>query len=249
MQTMTVPAGEAIFRAGDPSLAVFIVQEGEVAIAVGDSPTSIEVARLGPGALFGESGVLECRPRSATATAVVATTLLVTEAEIFFQAFGMDNERALSLVKLLCSRLRSTNLRAAKPAAPVPAPPEAAIRVYPDHRRLTDDYAMKPVDVRQLPFQVGNRYGGESTPLAANRGICVPARGDAELASPHFEFLRRGGVLGVRDLGSRDGTIVNGALLNRASADPVARLRLGQNEVIAGRSRSPYRFRVLVHSG
>jgi len=201
--------------------------------------------------LFGESGVLEARPRAATATAITATTLLATEAGAFLSAFGMDNDRALYLVKLLCSRLRSTNLRGAGPAPKTPAPAvaEAAIRLLPNNERLVTEFAMEPVEVRSLPFQVGNRFGGETIPIASNHGFCLPARGAIELAAPHFELLRRGGLLGVRDLGSRDGTIVNGTLLNRASANPVVPLHAGANEVIAGRPKSPFSFRVHVEGG
>ena len=37
MQSLIVPAGATIFRAGDPSLAVYVIEDGEVAISVGES--------------------------------------------------------------------------------------------------------------------------------------------------------------------------------------------------------------------
>ena len=251
MQPMIVPAGATVFRTGDPSLAVYVIEDGEVAISVGEAPASIEVARLHAGALFGESGVLEFRARAATATAVTVTTLLVTDAETFVHAFGMENDRALSLVRLLCSRLRGANERVVKPGQATLAPAASAqagasIQLLPDHERLISEYAMKPLGVRHLPFQVGNRFGGEIIPFGSNHCFCIPARGEIELAAPHFELLRRGGVLGVRDLGSRDGTIVNGVVLNRGSREPFVPLHKDDNEVIAGRPKSPFRFRVRV---
>jgi CRP-like cAMP-binding protein len=247
MQPLHVPAGATIFRAGEPSQGVFIIEDGEVAITVGGVGTvgdAVEVARLYPGELFGESGVLEVRSRSATATAVVATTLLVTPAEIFLHAFGMDNDRALALVKLLCRRLRSTTLRALQhpPVDTVPA----AIRLLPDSERLANEYGMGPIDVRQLPFQVGNRYGGETLPIASNHTCCIPARGDTNLAAPHFEILRRDGRVGVRDLGTINGTIVNKTVITRASLNAFVPLHTGDNAVIAGRPDSPFRFRLVV---
>jgi CRP-like cAMP-binding protein len=114
MQPLYVPVGATIFRTGDASLAVYVIESGEVAITVNDG---VEVVRLHPGELFGESGVLECRSRAATATAVIETTLLVTPADIFLHAFGMENDRALALVKLLCSTTRRA-AHAGKPALP-----------------------------------------------------------------------------------------------------------------------------------
>lgn len=250
MEPMRVPAGATIFSAGDPSLAVYLIEEGEVAITVN---SGFEVARLYPGDLFGESGVLETRPRAATATAIAATNLLVTDSEAFVHAFGMDNDRALTLVKLLCRRLRSTTLRTIQPLPGATADPQAgvhsAIRLFPDSDRLVGEYAMTPVDVRHLPFQVGNRYGGETLPIASNHSCCIQARDAMDLAAPHFEILRRDGRIGVRDLGTTNGTMVNGAGSARALMNPFVPLRAGDNEVVAGRPGSPFRFRIHLARG
>ncbi len=244
MQPQHFNAGATIFRAGDPSVAIYIIQDGEVAIDV----DGIEVVRLHAGELFGESGVLEARPRSATATALTSTTLLVTEAETFIGAFGMNNQRALALVKLLCSRLRNTTARAAHAGHLTHSAdePEAPITLYPDDDRLTTDYRVMPVDVLHLPFQVGNRFGGEAVPVASNRSIVIPAHGRTEFASPHFEIVRRDGRLGIRDLGSAAGTIVNGVPINRMTTTSFAGLRAGENTVIAGTAHSPFRFRIYI---
>lgn len=277
MQTIHIEAGATIFRTGDPSLAVYVIADGEVAITVDNNAAGDErVARLGAGELFGESGVLEGRTRAATARAVTATTLLVTEAETFFHAFGMTNDRALALVKLLCRRLRETSLRAARsnparelrpvlqdaPRADQPratksnkAPHgstltpvgEADIRLLPDRGRLVTQFHMSPVEVRRLPFQVGNCSAAEGTPVApSDRGYRIAARGEIDLSMPHFEILRRDGALGVRDLRSRFGTIVNGTAITAESREPFAMLHPGANDVIAGRQNSPFRFRIQV---
>jgi CRP-like cAMP-binding protein len=244
MQQMQVPAGATIFSTGDPSSAVYLIEAGEVAITVN---SGIEVARLHPGALFGESGVLESRTRAATATAITATTLLVTEAETFFHAFGMDNDRALALVKLLCARLRSTTARTAQSplgesATAGPATGPATIRLLPNSEPLSGKYGMIPIDVRRLPFQVGNRFGGETLPIASAHACTIPAHGITDLSAPHFEILRRDGRVGVRDLGTQNGTFVNGTAITRASQTAFVPLHRGNNEVIAGRPGSPFRF-------
>jgi hypothetical protein len=175
--------------------------------------------------------------------------LLVTEAEMFVRAFGMDNDRALALVKLLCARLRSTSLRTAQATSAGAGDDDAAAgpvvaRLLPDSERLTREYGMRPIDVRHLPFQVGNRYGGETLPIASNHTCCIPARATMDLAAPHFEILRRDGSVGVRDLGTPLGTIVNGTAITRTSLNAFVPLRQGDNEVIAGGPASPFRFRI-----
>jgi CRP-like cAMP-binding protein len=257
MRPMHVAAGVAIFRAGEPSLAVYVIDQGEVAISVGDVTRQTEVARLHAGELFGESGVLEARARAATATAIVATTLVVTSGVKFLRAFGSDNDSALTLLKILCRRLRSTTLRAIGPAEASSSPGATAqertarcdISLSPNHERLTTEFGMASIDVRSLPYRVGNRYGGETLPIASTHNFCIQAHGEADLAAPHFEILRRDGRLGVRDLGSPYGTIVNGVGVTRTSGDPFVPLHAGDNDVIAGRVNSPFRFRLVCREG
>jgi hypothetical protein len=206
----------------------------------------VEVARLQAGALFGESGVLEARPRAATATAITRTNLLVTDAETFIQAFGMNNERALMLVKMLCQRLRSTNLRTAELShLTTPATTHATIRLLADEPRLATEFGMPtPIEIHHLPFQVGNRYGGETIPIASNHSCCIAARGHPEFGAPHFEILRRDGRIGVHDLGTPTGTIVNGMVLTHRSLNVFTPLHQGDNTIIAGHPGSLFRFRL-----
>lgn len=241
MQPLHVPAGATIFSIGEPSRGVYVIEDGEVSITAANAT---EVACLHPGDLFGESGVLEARPRSATATAITSTTLLVTPADTFLHAFGMDNDRALSLVKLLCRRLRDTTRRASQQRqAEVTT---AAIRLFPDSEELETKYRLSPVDVLHLPFQVGNRFGGETLPIGSNHTCCIAARGDPTLCAPHFEILRRDGRIGVRDLGTASGTIVNGTVTTRASLNGFIPLQTGNNILIAGPNDLPFRFRLVV---
>jgi CRP-like cAMP-binding protein len=239
MQTQHVQAGATIFSAGDHSEGVYIIEDGEVAVTVA---SGVEVARLQSGELLGESGVLERRVRSATATAVSPATLLVIPAETFMHAFGMGNDKALALVTLLCRRLRTTTHRVARlsPSEPV----HGVIRMAPDSDRLVSEYGMETVELTHLPFQVGNRYGGEILPITSNHSYCIAARGETNLAAPHFEILRRDGQIGVRDLATPSGTIINGFVSARGSLQGFVPLHSGDNEVIAGRPGSPFRFRM-----
>ena len=242
MRQICFPPGATIFQAGDPSLAVYVIEDGTVAIHVGDG---VEVARLQAGELFGESGVLESRPRAATAIATSRVTVLETDAAQFMDAFGLANEGAVALLKLLCRRLRTTTARtvdAARPDSSRPAP----LRLLPNHARLVEEFAMAPIDIRHLPFQVGNRFGGEAIPVDATHAYCIPARAEANLSAPHFEILRRDRRLGVRDLFSRLGTIVNGTPLSRGTPDNFIPLQPGENDIIAGRRDSPFRFKLLL---
>lgn len=67
-------AGEIIFRQGEPGVGMYIVVDGIVAIDY--EPTSAVLAELKHGDFFGEIALLNETPRSATARARTACTLL-----------------------------------------------------------------------------------------------------------------------------------------------------------------------------
>ena len=64
-------AGTNLFQQGYFAQAVHLVLEGEVSVTVDGA----EVARLGPGHIFGEMAMLTNRQRTGTLTAVVPTTI------------------------------------------------------------------------------------------------------------------------------------------------------------------------------
>ena len=63
----TTPAGVVVFRQGEPADRFFQIRSGEVEVVV-ESPDAAPrlVARLGPGECFGEMGLLQGVPRTAT---------------------------------------------------------------------------------------------------------------------------------------------------------------------------------------
>jgi len=74
------PSSTVVFSQGDPAAHVFYIQEGTVRLSVlSASGREAVIAILGPGDFFGE-GCLAGQPvRMGTATATVATTVLVIE--------------------------------------------------------------------------------------------------------------------------------------------------------------------------
>ncbi len=68
--------GQVIVHAGDPAHSMYFIAAGDVEVAL-----KREKLRLGPGQFFGEVAVLRKARRSATATALTRTNLLVLDAQ------------------------------------------------------------------------------------------------------------------------------------------------------------------------
>ncbi len=105
-------AGAVLMRQGDPAPTLHVVVAGRVRIVEAESVLPggrLELALLGPGEVVGEMGVLDGAPRSATVTAVEATTTLELPAEAIAVAIVQYPTVTAALLRTVSQRLRSAN--------------------------------------------------------------------------------------------------------------------------------------------
>lgn len=96
IQTVRAPAGEVIVREGEVADRFFIITQGEVEVIQGGR----KITRLGPGAYFGEIGLLAGDARVATVRATAPTELLALDRTHFrtLIASSADTVQDLELV-------------------------------------------------------------------------------------------------------------------------------------------------------
>lgn len=102
--------GDVIFRQGDYAATMYDICAGSVGIFA-DYQTEDEkqLAVLPAGEVFGEMGLIECYPRSATAVAMEDGTQVQEISSAEFSAYFKDSpEKVLSVMKQLSRRLRET---------------------------------------------------------------------------------------------------------------------------------------------
>src|SRR5438876_11067174 len=78
-----VPKGTVIFRQGDAGHEMFVLAKGHVRLTLGSEGLEKDLTVLGPGDFFGELSLLSDAPRSATATAVEDSSLLVIGRDVY----------------------------------------------------------------------------------------------------------------------------------------------------------------------
>ncbi len=84
---LEVPAGTAVVTEGEEADAFYVIESGAMTVhSHGASTVSTELPPLAEGAYFGEIGLLEHIPRTATVTASVPSTVLRIEGEDFLEA-------------------------------------------------------------------------------------------------------------------------------------------------------------------
>jgi CRP/FNR family transcriptional regulator, cyclic AMP receptor protein len=109
----TPSAGDVVFREGEEAREMFVVVSGEIEV-LKRSKRGIDarVALLGPGDWFGEMGLLDVQPRSATVRALAPARMLrITSAD--FDALYRYDVKSYALIVLNLARELSRRLRVA----------------------------------------------------------------------------------------------------------------------------------------
>jgi len=98
---------QLIFSQGDEGDALYGVASGRVRIfAADDKGHEIFLNILGPGDTFGEIALLDGLPRTASAMATAASTLVIIPRLQFLKRLEVDPGLSEHLMRLLCERLR-----------------------------------------------------------------------------------------------------------------------------------------------
>ena len=102
--------GAVLFSQGDSGDALYGVASGRVRIsASGAGGREVFLNIMEPGDTFGEIAVMDGLPRTAGATALERTTLIVLKRVDFLALLEKEPRLAIHLLKLLCERLRWTS--------------------------------------------------------------------------------------------------------------------------------------------
>lgn len=98
--------GEAIVREGEVGNCMYVVQEGQVEVLVGEGEDMIHLENHGPGAFFGEMAVFDRDVRSATVRAVGHARVLTVDKKNFMRRVHSDPSLAFRLVETMSLRIR-----------------------------------------------------------------------------------------------------------------------------------------------
>jgi small-conductance mechanosensitive channel/CRP-like cAMP-binding protein len=106
--------GERIVGQGDTSAEMFLIESGVVTILKEQDGREIQVARLGPGEVFGEMALVTGEPRNATVRAASACELVVIDHAALREVLETAPELAGRISRVMAER----NVRAAEGDAP-----------------------------------------------------------------------------------------------------------------------------------
>ena len=98
-----------VFMRGDPGDSLYAVVSGRVRIsASGRGGKEVFLNIMEPGDAFGEIALLDGSPRTATATVMARTELMIIQRRPFFELLRTEPQLVAHLIQLLCRRVRWT---------------------------------------------------------------------------------------------------------------------------------------------
>ncbi|MEQ8666866.1 MAG: cyclic nucleotide-binding domain-containing protein [Rhodospirillales bacterium] len=96
--------GDLIFREGERGDAAYRLISGEVALLKNTDAGPIQIERIRPPAMFGETGILDQSRRTASARAMGPVQVEVIHRDAFLEEIKRDPEQALSMMSKLASQ-------------------------------------------------------------------------------------------------------------------------------------------------
>lgn len=110
VEQRTFPVGATIFREKDPGGVMYLIRSGQVELWVYDEDRQrVVLATFEDGDFFGELSLLDEEPRSATATALTETEVLIIDRTDLRLLFTQKPDAALDVMSALGNRLRVTS--------------------------------------------------------------------------------------------------------------------------------------------
>lgn len=97
--------GDALFRQGDPPDEVYMVKSGKIEIFVNDDENKKRLAMVTEGEFIGEMSIIDGRPRSASASALEDTTVIILDRKSLLKQIEEDPMLG-ALITTLVRRLR-----------------------------------------------------------------------------------------------------------------------------------------------
>lgn len=237
--TVSVPAGQYIFREGDLGTDMFIIQEGEVHILKKLGGDNRVLSRLEKGDFFGEMAVLENIPRSADALAKTDVTLIAINGTRFDEMIRKNPEISVRIMRKYSRRLRDANLLLQQFAGdqridlehpPLPEADAPSPQATPTRHRLVDVATGTAFFFGKQPGEITIGRADPVTGIMPDIDL-TSVDNNRSVSRRHAKIVRVSDSWAMlEDVGTVNGTFVNDERISTGVAVPIRngdRVRIG----------------------
>ena len=250
--TKTFNAEEIVIAEGTKGTSAFVILSGSAEVIKRWGDREVVIAILGEGQVFGEMGLIEDRPRSATVKANSELKVRIIDREHFNELLRTKPSVLIPILKSLFERLRQASDLLAERTTDthVEVGKEGPFEVIIEGQTAE---AMKVLEHRKLlitkfPFLIGRHSDNPDTDVFHTNDLFVQEETPYVVSRNHLAITNEAGIIHVVDRGSSFGTIVNGKEIGARSNETRASLDREENQDIMGRATSKFIFLLKVGS-
>lgn len=243
----TFKPGEIVIKEGSKSTSAYIILTGTAKVTKRIGKKEIKMAILGPKQVFGEMGLIDNRPRSATITAITELTvreinnaqfnnLLLTKPAVIIPILKNFFEKLRQASKMLAERTAYTYVASEK---------EKTLEVLMEGQTLEakDVLGNKTLRIVKFPFLIGRISAVRpETDVFHNNDLAIQEEKPYMISRNHLAIKNERGSIWIEDRGSTFGTIVNGKEIGGNSDEHQIMLDKDENQLIIGTAQSRYIF-------
>jgi CRP-like cAMP-binding protein len=243
----TYQPGEVVIKENTKSASAYIILSGTAKVTKRIGKREIKMAKLGPKQVFGEMGLIDNRPRSATITAESELKVREIDNEEFNNLLLTKPDVIIPILKSFFERLRQASKMLAERTAYayIETGKEKAFEVIMEGQTLEAKEVLDNATLRitKFPFLIGRVSAvSPDTDVFYNNDLAIDEEKPYIISRNHVAIKNESGTLWVEDRGSAFGTIVNGKEIGGKSDETRALLDKEKNQLIIGPAQSPYIF-------
>jgi len=238
--------GEVVIKEGAKDTSAFIILSGSAQVIKNSREGEVVVASLEQGQVFGEMGLIEDRPRSATVRACGELKTRIITRDQFNELLTQRPSVLIPIIKSLFERLRQASemLAETNRGARVGEPEERAFEVILEGRTQEAREVLGNCkrSITKFPFLIGRESANPDTDVFYSNDLLIREEKPYVVSRNHLAIKNEAGCVWVADRGSSFGTIVNGKEIGRHTGIIRARLDQQENQIIIGPVTSKFIF-------
>lgn len=238
---------ERIIEEGQKGTSAYVILSGTVEVFKKSGDKEVSLGTLGEGQVFGEMGLIEDHPRSATVKARSEIKVRIISREDFNELLRKKPSFLIPIMKNLFERLRQLGeLLAVRTANPYgETGEERAFDVVMEGQTVEAQEILhnRKLLITKFPFLIG-RESHEDPDLDVfyNNDLAIKEEKPFVISRCHLSINNESGHIWVSDRGSAFGAIVNGKEIGGQTGLARASLDREENQVIIGPATSKFIF-------
>ena len=244
-------AGLTLWEEGDDADDAFLILSGEVDLYRTQDDVFHHLGTVPESNIVGESSIIRREKRSTTARARTDVTALLIDGQALRRSISdpLINMIFKTMANRLADRyvperalLQESQAVSAQRANRKKRRKHTGVPVLEGVSQSVLDKMIGKVTIQNFPFHIGNtRTPGEIAQLS-ELSLMLPLPSAPDLDAKHFEIIKRGNDVVVRDMGTKNGTVINGETVRKFSNKVEATLEPGENIISTGGMKSKVTF-------